>query len=171
MGRAWKPGDVAAVSFDGKTEHVAIRTLYFHGEYVEEGRWHGGRAGALHGPEMTARPLVVIDPEDREQVERLAEAILYAATVAGLDHVSYRGTSGDERLGVLVEAVRSLVANPPPPKPDEPTGIGAVVEDEDGVLWMNYPGMFALPWSAPGQPSCKWSELGFVKVLSEGVTA
>lgn len=66
------------------------------------------------------RPLVVIDPEDSEQVERLAGCL-------------------DSRIiddaDMLQAALREFAA-PKPPKPKEPQGLGAVIEDARGELWV-----------------------------------
>jgi hypothetical protein len=62
MSREWKLGDVAMVRGD-----VCLR--------LHNGLWEHGRGDRFAYNEPTARPLVVIDPEDREQVERLASAI------------------------------------------------------------------------------------------------
>lgn len=60
--------------------------------------------------------------------------------------------------------------NPTPPKPDEPTGLGAVVESArgkkyvragDGWLPETVLGMFRNP--------IDWDEISAVRVLSEGV--
>jgi hypothetical protein len=67
------------------------------------------------------RPVVVIDPEDREQVERLC---------SGLLDIHWYGNADAMQV-----ALRKF-ANPTPPKPDEPTGLGAVVEDADGIRWV-----------------------------------
>ena len=69
-----------------------------------------------------------------------------------------------------------------PPKPDEPTGLGAVVEDAEGVRWtltMRPPATNepkASPWCrdhipASGVKFAEWSEINAVRVLSEGVTS
>jgi hypothetical protein len=106
------------------------------------------------------RPLVVIDPEDREQVERLSVAL-------GGDH--YYGSTG-----ILQAALREF-ANPKPP---EPTGLGAVVEDARGVRWVRTESAKGItnPWSAAlheKEPDTvrqfAYVDINVVKVLSEGV--
>jgi hypothetical protein len=100
------------------------------------------------------RPLVVIDPEDREQVERLTAAMV---NEYGVD-VHYDETQA---------ALRSLIA---PPRPPEPKGLGAVVEDADGRRWSraNDAGEW---YSADGEEvGPHYSHVAAVRVLSEGVT-
>lgn len=61
-----------------------------------------------------------------------------------------------------------------PPKPAEPTGLGAVVEDEEGVLW-TYTGLGSIsPWVCPSSRGSvggwrNYGEIAAVRVLSEGV--
>lgn len=69
------------------------------------------------------RPVVVIDPEDREAVERLTD--LYWETV------------NEEAIADLQAALREF-ANPEPPKPDEPMRPGAIIKDADGVRWVSW---------------------------------
>ena len=56
-----------------------------------------------------------------------------------------------------------------PPKPAEPMGLGAVVEDTDGEPWVRVGGR--LPWF-DGRRIVRaiWGDLDAVRVLSEGVT-
>lgn len=65
-GREWKPGDVALVRLDADTEIRCIRGKRGLG-------WFSAR-GTLYDPALDARPLVVIDPEDRETVREIADA-------------------------------------------------------------------------------------------------
>ena len=106
-------------------------------------------------------PLVVIDPEDVEQVERLAQC--YIAT--------WRGGYGNETTeGITTRQMRQALrefANPTPPKPEEPTGLGAVVEDAEGQTWLrDWRGY----WRAP-DVTCRWAKVDAVRVLSPGVEA
>lgn len=67
MTREWLAGERAKITAaNRRTEYDA----YFDGEVWRE---VGARTRCVNTPE-TARPLVVIDPESREQVERLAKA-------------------------------------------------------------------------------------------------
>jgi len=104
------------------------------------------------------RPLVVIDPEDRAQVERLCGLFL-----KGNDGTAI-GDAND-----LQAALREF-ANPSPPKPAEPTGLGAVVENSDGGRWVRTDVAVDRPWwRYPGITS-GWAQVDAVRVLSEGVS-
>lgn len=104
-----------------------------------------------------ARTLVVIDADDREQVERLTSALLAETVpVAGLS---------PNRVSL---ALREF-ANPKPPKPEEPTGLGAVVETPGG-RYVRSDTETCNPWRGPNGVPFEWDDLdGPVRVLSEGV--
>ena len=149
MTREWKPGDAAVLACGEETcpmrEH--------RGLLGKSGRWYLLELGEWwdeHGSEPL-RPLVVIDPEDRERVLRLALAV-----------------GRDEET--VTKALRSLIE---PPKPEEPTGLGAVVEDADGLRWVHRGGDYFTPWVLTNRSgiggSKGWEEIAAVRVLSEGV--
>lgn len=151
MTHEWKPGDVAMV--EGK---VALRVHGPHQKKGQEPLWQWGRGDWTTLPLGPIRPLVVIDPEDHEQVERLDKAYQ-----AALD-TKYAGL-GD----VMQAALRSLIA---PPKLPEPTGLGAVVEDAEGHRWTRV-GADKTPWyRVDSHDWYRWQNVAAVKVLSEGVT-
>lgn len=172
MRREWQPGDVAIATVRGTPNVQIVRTasrraLWFSAESdgpypdgVNSIRWHA------EGDIVDARPLVVIDPDDHEQVYRLTNALVDAAHKHGNTVVSSNGIHGDTTRAALRE-----FANPPPPKPDEPTGLGAVVEDVDGQLWVRVDEREA-GWCAAnvaGPFGC-WNDFSrAVKVLSEGI--
>ena len=126
--------------------------------------------GGVAYPESNAaavehgRPVVVIDPEDREQVERLIRA----------QDVSFDGVARenvtDADLLDMQAALREF-ANPTPPKPDEPTGLGAVVEDAKGTRWVRVRDGFNWRWRNDrlGEQTT-YAYVDAVRVLSEGVT-
>ena len=164
MTREWKPGDAAVVKCDDLVcpmlEHKAL--------LGKSGRWYLLEIGEYweeHGAEPV-RPLVVIDPEDREQVERLTQT--YLRDYDGVDTVAQVG-----EVDSMQAALRSLVA---PPKPEEPTGRYAVVEDSEGIEWCRIDSVIgAFCWQRLGQPGraetsyAKWSGINAVRVLSKGV--
>ena len=106
-------------------------------------------------------PVVVIDPKDREQVERLADCLM--------------ATDPNRAIEDNLAAALREFANPTPDapaKPDEPTGLGAVVEDSDGRRWVR-----ARPLSVEHPHVWRWSgiwktyaDIDVDCVLSEGVT-
>lgn len=99
---------------------------------------------------------VVIHPDDREQVERLRTALVH-----------YYGSTS-----ILQAALRGF-ANPTPPKPDEPTGLGAVVEDAKGDQWVCLGNTFAngaTRWQSQRRSIfSSYRDINAVRVLSEGV--
>jgi len=132
MSREWKPGDVVTATVNGRPN---VRVIAGWSKYDPQLRWgelstrwaDGDDDEAWFMPNQVTdhRPLVVIDPEDREQVERL-EAILAGQHGWPVPH-------NEPRVGYMQAALRSLVADP---KPEEPTGLGAVVEDAEGRRWV-----------------------------------
>lgn len=76
---------------------------------------------------------------------------------------NHDGQHGDG-LGIVWDAT---------PKPKEPTGLGAVVEDAEGrrfVLHNLYDGD-AKPWCDEDGVGHDWAQINAVKVLSGGVTS
>jgi hypothetical protein len=161
--REWKPGDVAALHYSFADAGRAIRVSGCKGHGSCD-HWHfaNGNHGTGDGA-SEIRPLVVIDPEDREQVERLYRAIYRAF---GDDPSDY--SPDDERD---MQAALREFADPKPPKPAEPTGLGAVVEDIDAALWVHSCQGGRAQWMRRNNPSAwrEWSEIDAVRVLSEGV--
>jgi len=168
MSREWEPGDVAlrtAHTSDAYTmRSMAVLTCDADGHDVGL-HWHHENGGwDLMECPPSFRPLAVIDPEDREQVERLSRYI--AAAECG---------DGMAPLDAVQAALREF-ADPKPPKPAEPTGLGAVVECSDGrVFVVDHVYLRTPRWYGPirpgedayGRPA--WSDIPAVKVLSEGV--
>lgn len=121
--REWKPGDVAA---------VGGQRVFRHGGEFAWTNDFGSRFATMTS--LTARPLIVIDPEDREAVERLTE--VYKTEF-------YRGKSYEpqpsaestaQRTDAMQAALRSLLT---PERPDEPTLPGALVRERDQrVVWV-----------------------------------
>lgn len=93
-----------------------------------------------------ARPLVVLDPESKDDWRRVHEALEA--------HLKMR-----DALYALAD-----------PKPAEPTGLGAVVLDSAGRHWVRA-NSWNLPWvyqAGANGAGRKWSDLDVVEVLSEG---
>jgi len=157
MSTNWKPGDVAMATFFGEE---SVRVVRYPGgwarladtdDYIPDSQAMGAHVVA------DPRPLVVIDPEDMEVMERVWRMA---------DHTPTE----------LQAALREF-ANPTPPKPDEPQGLGAVVEDDRGLRWCRVlvaPSFH--PWAPFGQISNDgawraYADISVVRVLSEGVTS
>lgn len=153
----WKPGDVA-MSHD---EFVA---------YTDDHVWIWATTGneCLDQPPSSLRRIAIVDPEDREQVERLV-----VAYYTEIDATKYWNGDLPEKFADFMQVALREFANPKPPKPDEPTGLGAVVEDEDGLLFVRVGvtiGDFHWRSSEPGNSDCfPWRTVKAVRVLSEGV--
>lgn len=98
MSAQWKPGDVAMIE-------VGCHANVHRGMFIGGGWRYGDDKWVADDPAIvTARPLLVIDPEDREQVERLRallEGMSYSAWACGA-------------LDCLRTALRSLVQPEPP---------------------------------------------------------
>jgi hypothetical protein len=157
--REWKPGDVALVPFD-RPDDVPAMWMDGRGWVLSDGR------GASENF-TDVRPLVVIDPEDTESVERLA-ALWWDEVRKDMPHPGQRDKA-------LAAALREF-ANPTPPKPEEPTGLGAVVEDDEGNRYVNALFGHDRHWvrSGPivdGRTRLRdYADIAAVRVLSEGVS-
>jgi hypothetical protein len=171
--REWKPGDVALVQNEHGVWNTAICQLT---PPNGECRWVYGVAFTSVPPTAEARPLVVVDPDDRDQVERLVSAYAahYPKVVTGLPF----GTDPSPWFVESMQTVLREFANPTPPKPEEPTGLGAVVEDSEGRLWTRVADATGkLYWmrtevteTSASSVWTSWAGTHAVKVLSEGVT-
>lgn len=125
----WKPGDVAIKARYSLPSVVVSGCNHNH---AEGPHWHHGSGGWDHLRTIgRMRRLVVIDPEDREKVERLAQAYRDDFWGTEAERVNF------DHVDSLQAALREF-ANPTPPKPDEPIGHLAVVIDTDGNRWINW---------------------------------
>lgn len=116
MGREFKPGDVAVITEYGHpTPAVLLPSSCVVGSGYENHagqHWHylaatpEGATWTSH-PAPAARPLVVIDPEDREQVERVSQAIKDA----------YWGAEASKVSAGLVDAMQAALREFANPKP------------------------------------------------------
>ena len=77
--------------------------------------------------------------------------------------------NGSLILGTIADQIE---AQTKPPKPAEPTGLGAVVEDAEGVRWVRTP-RDPMPWRSAQETvmAARWVGINAVRVLSEGVPA
>jgi hypothetical protein len=149
----WKPGDLALVTYHQgfKDAEVVMRADDRSSrEWISPSVVRGSRLR----PDVwvsNARRLVVVDPEDREQVARLRRHLA--------DLVS---------MSQLREALNDYANRRP--EIEEPTGLGAVVEDENGCRWVRCGGRWDRDDGNAVALSCDWVDVDAVKVLSEGVT-
>lgn len=180
--RDWEPGDGAILRFKSGELAYGVRR---EDEWAHVGDFGGGsayddiggfevvcpaRVSAADDPDR----LVIVDPENREQVERLLSAILV--------HQPRELVTGDRNVwnGQFVDALTAALREfaSPTPKPEEPTGLGAVVEDEKGQRWLRWwtPGhgkhpSQGRPWqcSNGGGSDRAYADITAARVLSEGV--
>ena len=115
--REWKPGGVAALTFFDEVA-IGVRNSTNTG-WRHSSAWACGSL-ADFVPHV-ARPLVVIDPEDREQVERLRNALF--------------GRSAHAHGVKEMQTVLREFADPKPPKPVWADG-DAVQVGENGIVWI-----------------------------------
>lgn len=169
MTREWQPGDVAMLKLNtrgGKWfQGVRIQPCTQHDYYV----WQVNGGGISERAVDTARPLVLIDPEDHEQVERLYEALCeHVPKIVSLGQpMPDRSIVARKWIDGAQHALRSLLE---PPKPPEPTGLGAVVEDAEGVRWVN---VFEKGMWQDHRNRRQWrtyDKVAAVRVLSEGIS-
>jgi hypothetical protein len=147
----WDPGTVAMVAGRDGTEVAAI---------WQGNQWATSTGRYLNHWQVTVRPLVVIDPDDREAVERLDD-LLWASVDA-------------ETAQADMQAALREFANLTPPKPDEPLGLGAVVEDAAGTKWIRHDSVeIRTRWLNTDDCETRYrayDDLDAVRVLSEGVS-
>lgn len=153
--REWKPGDVGVALIGERFIVTSGGKCFWPGE--KPGDW-----SAVSGePAAEDRPLVVIDPEDAKQVERLCDLL-------------YGGHAGDVTRKVQAALREFADPTPPtPPKPGEPQGLGAVVETEGGRRYVRTPvgDDDPCPWICTRSGDCfGYDEITAVRVLSEGVS-
>lgn len=159
MSEDFRPGDVVQHPTLGR----GIVQDYKHGGLIVE--WADrDEYTSVGNVVFNLRRLVVIDPESDPDVIRLENAL------------EAQGC----RVGMGVQAALREFATPTPPKPDEPAGLGAVVEDADGLKWVSVEEMPPFGrWYCGVLPDddCsiadgafrEWSALSAVRVLSEGI--
>lgn len=158
MSENWWP-TVALVHDEGGTTRVAV-----HGAHNPRMKhnWHYDERGIGR---ILAHPrhLALIDPEDREQVERLWAGWKAAG--------AYRAKGRESEAVDSMQAALREFANPARPKPEEPQGDGAVVEDASGHRWVRIAGsaVDSPPWRHRGHTARLWDNISAVRILSEGV--
>lgn len=82
--------------------------------------------------------------------------------------------SNVEQAQICDELADEIESQTPAPKPAEPTGLGAVVEDALGTTWVRvHPDGGPAKWHLSGEyarePWAVWSAIDAVRVLSEGI--
>lgn len=167
MSGQWKPGDVGII---GNAPAFYVNQ---NGD-----RFWMSPIGTHWRDVDPIRPLVVIDPEDREQGERLARAIHDAIHKPG-DFDSRTDMSREVLTDLMQSALREF-ANPTPPRPEEPTGLYARIEDSEGRVWVRTATQASVwrresvnthgyRYLIPKDGCDNYADIAAVRVLSEGV--
>lgn len=156
----FKPGDIAALVVGGEEcRGVMVRTEKLGDTWHVSGHSFFKSLDVNNAHYITdARPLVVIDPEDREQIKRLLRAFWC------------HGTDDCDDPQAMADGLRSMLE---PPKPPEPTGLGAVVEDANGILWVRVTANGVSDAWKPNHSRTsrlEWDSVPAVKVRYSGVT-
>ena len=119
-------------------------------------------------------PPQIIDPEDRGQMERFAR-LHDEAWRRVVDRNPNR--VGTPTWEIVAEQFRLFKDPAYRAKPDEPLGLGAVVEDAEGALWFRltlenqtWPGEVWAERYGDADRWSKWESVSAVRVLSPGVT-
>jgi hypothetical protein len=159
-GREWAPGAVALIE-------VGCQANRHRATFAGKGWRYGGDRWVDNDPAIVTilRPLLVLDPESDDDARRLMRAFWA------------HGNDDCDDEQAMRDAMRSLVA---PPKPEEPTGLGAVVIDDQGQQWVAIGDAGdrrsgSLRWrEALGThvgETATWRGINAVRVLSEGVAS
>ena len=170
----WQPGDLALVTGPARlvgeggelATKRALRVL---------GCWYVGKGTGWNDGEVhEVRPLLTLDPDDRDQSNRLAAAY-WANLCEQTGNRPYNATASQQD-DAMQAALRSLLA---PERPAEPLGLGAVVKDADGHRWVRSQWDANYPWTpaedadlraASNERACEWSDLPAPTVLADGYT-
>lgn len=155
----WEPGTVALVTGGGYSSRAMLRS-----DGVRFERWALASDSFIASEDaLTVRPLLVLDPDNPDQMRELWEG--------------WRDSHSPNGATAMTAAVRAMLPKRTPVKPAEPTGLGAVVEDVDGTLWTRVERGQVTDTRNPWYPATlaelqplEYDEIAAVKVLSEGVT-
>ena len=149
----WKRGDVFV-------DEGGIRFTVIDAEHAIDGDGDDWYIESIDG----IRPLLVIDPEDREQVERLAR--VYTDRRVNPNVCAVPSMVADRLQAALREFAQS--------EDPEPMGLGAVVRDGNGADWVRIQTIYSSPFlrrGANGTQLQKWADLPRpLTVLSPGWT-
>jgi hypothetical protein len=157
----YEPGTVAVATVSGVPNIRVMRLTSLWYSAIEV---FGDRAHVLEDV-TDVRRLVALDLDD-----------FHAPTIVGM----LREAAADRHDNVCLHAIADQIeaqTKPPkppkPPKPAEPIGLGAVVEDSDGVRWVRLTddGDVNKHWRRAdmGAVLRHWQIVDAVKVLSNGI--
>lgn len=160
MSTTFEPGTVAVATVRGVPN---VRVMAGYGTAEPRLRWvttddrlvDAEDEGWWFSYQVTdVSPLVVLDLSGGRDLRY---------TVADLRDAAKR--TRNTRLAEIADQIEGQTR---PPKPAEPTGLGAVVEDADGERWVRrHSGSFLNPGNFPRD----YADINAVRVLSPGVTS
>lgn len=149
MSGRWEPGTVATILVDGnETTGLATGDGWMYSDSAGAGHLTFRQVDVVH-------PMIVLDlaPHD---VMRTVEALR------------------ESRGFIALQVADQIEAQTRAPKPAEPTGLGAVVRDHKGSLWVKWALTHRAErnWKGPdvGGDYRVYTDIGAVEVLSEGVS-
>ena len=168
MTREWKPGDVAMVTDARGRTGLAMKGVRGW-DFTPSGSPLNAYSG--ESEPIEAHPMIVIDPRSMTWDGRIPTAEEFTAWAEAIG-------AGEFETGILrvADALRDLPAPITPDlKPEEPKGLGAVVEDADGNRWVrvddpSHSWVKSLRDEGAYTQRERWDTLAAVRVLSEGVT-
>lgn len=139
--RDWKPGDVALYTGPTPNEVAFLVPRCANEMHGTGSHWHHSGGGWNHHPVIRPalyRPLVVIDPEDAEQVERLIRAFADArATQSQRYDGGWWAAIVEETQAALVRLARPPEAFEHYPAPTSPAN--GVLNSLCGKVWKPKP--------------------------------
>jgi len=154
VNREWQKGDLAT----GRIVEWSGRLIYVGG-----GTWFDEDGNEWSDEALEdLRPLVSVDPDDATEVTRLDNEV--QRFIDDPNQPTNLGTAD-----LMAMALRSFST---PPKPVEPTNVGAVVEDMHGRIWyLRSPALEPYRWACwdVSAYTRAYAEVPAVRVLSEGV--
>jgi len=145
----YEPGTVAVATVRGVPNVRIWRTPFSN--WVSERRVGDDTAHVDHRV-TDVRPLVVLDPDDMDTLDRLVT----------LFHESWSGCEGSRGIG-LAGALRNLEKPPRIPEP----GLWGVVSDSSGNFWVcNEPGRFTRTHDGVNWP---WVDIDSPILVRDGI--
>lgn len=182
MSDNFKPGDVALIEAGcHANRRPAIRTgtpsnMGWAYSDLRDGKSTQNWTADTHGTVSVVRPLAVIDPEDAHDIEAICTPDLRSG-IEGILRVSIDDAQW-ERISEKMQAALREFADPTP-KVEEPLGLGAVIETNDGRRFVRVAGRDSrFPWVDAGKPAdnaYNWVSHGGLdgatplRVVNEGV--
>ncbi len=143
--REWVVGDVAVGNINRWTGRL-MRTSDTRWTCDDGAEWAASQVDSV-------RPLVVLDPDNEDDLDGLCASLVEAMHAAG----DVASAANGVHPATVAAALRDFITPPPP----EPQGLGAVAEDRHGDLWVSFHSSATGTWwrDRKGQ-NVRWSGLG-----------